>query len=160
VRSTTFLFISWCTLVAKIRVTFGQTLPVRHVQADRNATRALALQCARARRTAASAFGPARAVLRSLLPEAGSTPRPLKSASTSRGVLSLAVRPRAAIPIGPSWFSPVQTRRPMPLAVPRVKAVCPFTVHARSHPSPLKPSRAMHFAHACAPAAHGAVRRR
>jgi hypothetical protein len=34
VRSTTFLFTTWCTLVAKFRDNHSQTLPVRHIQAD------------------------------------------------------------------------------------------------------------------------------
>jgi hypothetical protein len=108
VRSTTFLFISWCTLVAKIQVNFSQTLPVRHFLAGRDAARAQARRGAR--RTAASASRPTRAFLRPHLPEAGSTPKPLE--------VSPCHVPRLPSPVGRTTMdrrsvpSPVRTRPP------------------------------------------------
>jgi hypothetical protein len=88
---------------------------------------------------------------RSRLPEAalsrgGEHSEALKSAPTPRGGHSLAGRPHSAIPCGPSWCSPVRARRPMPLAVPRVKVGCSFAVQARPHPLSLKPDCATHSA--------------
>jgi hypothetical protein len=70
----------------------------------------------------------------------------LKSAPTPRGALSFAGWPHSVIPCGPSQCSPVRARRPMPLAVPRVKVGCSFAVQARPHPSSLKPDHATHSA--------------
>jgi hypothetical protein len=100
VRSTTFLFTTWCTLVEKFRVNLSQTLPVWHILADRDAARAPARPHARACAAPTSASGPTRAFPRPLLLEAGSTPRPLKSAPTPRGVLALvAIRARCCPPV-------------------------------------------------------------
>jgi hypothetical protein len=58
VRSTTFLFITWYTFVAKFWVNLSRTLPVRHRKADRDGTRAPTRPRACARCSAPRRLGP------------------------------------------------------------------------------------------------------
>jgi hypothetical protein len=86
-----------------------------------------ALQRARACTAPTSAFGPTRAFPTLLLPEAGSTPRPLKSVPTPRRVLALAaIRARRCPPV----------RRRFPLRVRAGQGLSPYCkLKARSFPA-------------------------
>jgi hypothetical protein len=98
----------------------------------------------------------ARAFPRSCLPEAGGGGvghfEALRAAPTPRRARSLAGRPHSAMPCGPSRCSPVRARRPMPLAVPRVKSgvlhpagtSSPLLVKNRTTPLPLSRLRSCH----------------